>query len=137
AAAKERNLELAPVGDFDSPTGKGVVGTVEGKRVAIGQARFLSELSVGTEALDQDADRLRRDGATVVFISVGGTLAGLLAIADPIKTETKAALEAIRSDGIRVVMLTGDNRTTALAVARRLGISEVEAEVLPDGKAAV
>ncbi|MFZ5689642.1 MAG: heavy metal translocating P-type ATPase [Pseudomonadota bacterium] len=137
SAAKERKIELAPVQDFDSPTGKGAVGTVDGKRVAIGQATFLAELSVATESLQPDADRLRGDGATVVFVAVGGRLAGLLAIADPIKTETRAALEALRAENIRVVMLTGDNRTTALAVAKRLGIADVEAEVLPDGKAAV
>jgi Cu+-exporting ATPase len=137
SAAKERKIALAPVQDFDSPTGKGAIGTVDGKRVAIGQTKFLSELSIKTESLHQEADRLRGDGATVVFVAVDGKLAGLLAIADPIKTETRTALDALRSDNIRVVMLTGDNRTTALAVAGKLGIAEVEAEVLPDGKASV
>ncbi len=137
AAAKDRNLALTPVQDFDSPTGKGAIGTVDGKRIAIGQDKFLAELSVETASLQPDAGRLRADGATVVFVAVDGKLAGLLAIADPIKTETRAALEALRADNIRVVMLTGDNRTTAQAVAARLGIAEVEAEVLPDGKAAV
>jgi Cu+-exporting ATPase len=137
SAAKERKLALATVQDFDSPTGKGATGVVDGKRVAIGQNKFLAELSVETESLQQEADRLRGAGATVVFVAVDGRLAGLLAIADPIKTETRAALEALRADKIRVVMLTGDNRTTALAVAKTLGITDVEAEVLPDGKAAV
>jgi Cu+-exporting ATPase len=94
-------------------------------------------LSVDTASLHEDADRLRGDGATVVFAAVDGKLSGLLAIADPIKAETRSALEALRAENIRVVMLTGDNRTTALAVAKKLGIDDVEAEVLPDGKAAV
>jgi Cu+-exporting ATPase len=137
AAAKERKLELGPVRDFDSPTGKGVVGVVDGKRVAIGQGRFFAELSIDTASMQRDAERLRGDGATVVFVAVDGKLAGLLSISDPVKTETRAALEALRAENIRVVMLTGDNRTTALAVAKSLGITDVEAEVLPDGKAAV
>jgi Cu+-exporting ATPase len=137
SAAKERNLALAPVQDFDSPTGKGVVGVVDGRRIAIGQGKFFAELSIDTTGLHHDADRLRGDGATVVFVAVDGKLAGLLAISDPIKSETRAALEALRAEKIRVVMLTGDNRTTALAVAGKLGIADVEAEVLPDGKAAV
>ncbi len=137
AAAKERDLQVAAVQDFDSPTGKGVTGSVDGKRIAIGQGKFFAELSIDTSSFQADADRLRESGATVVFVSVDGQIAGLLAIADPIKTETRAALEALRADHIRVVMLTGDNRTTALAVANRLGIADVEAEVLPDGKATV
>jgi len=136
-AAKARNLDLAPVQDFDSPTGKGAVGMVEGKRIAIGNANFLGELNVATDALAADADRLRADGATVVFVSIDGTLAGALAIADPVKAETRSALDALRADKVRIVMLTGDNRTTALAVARKLRIDEVEADVLPDGKSAV
>jgi Cu+-exporting ATPase len=137
SGAKERKLALAPVQDFDSPAGKGAIGLVEGKRVAIGQTSFMSELKVDTESLQKDAERLRADGATVVFVGVDGKPAGLLAISDPVKTETRAALDALRADKIRVVMLTGDNRTTALAVAKKLGIADVEAEVLPDGKAAV
>jgi Cu+-exporting ATPase len=123
--------------DFDSPTGKGAVGNVEGKRVVIGQNKFLAELAIATASLHADADRLRGDGATVVFVAVDGKLVGLLAISDPIKAETRAALDALRAEHIRVVMLTGDNRVTALAVAKSLGIDEVEAEILPDGKAAV
>ena len=136
-AAKDRQLDLAPVQEFDSPTGKGAVGVVEGKRIAIGNANFLSELNTATDTLQSEAERLRGDGATVIFVSVDGTLAGALAVADPIKTETRAALDALRADNIHIVMLTGDNRTTALAVARKLGIDEVEAEVLPDGKSDV
>ncbi len=137
AEAKERQLALADPGDFDSPTGKGAVGTVEGRRVAIGNAGFLAELGIATDALEADGDRLRGDGATVVFVAVDGRPAGLVAIADPIKATTPAALRALKGEGIRVIMLTGDNRRTADAVARRLGIEEVEAEVLPDQKSAV
>ena len=137
AAAKDRKLALANVDGFDSPTGKGAIGTIDGRQVAIGSASFLAELTIDTGSLHAEADRLRGDGATVVFVAAGGKAAGLIAISDPIKAETHAALEALRAEAIRVVMLTGDNRTTALAVARQLGISDVEAEVLPDGKAAV
>jgi Cu+-exporting ATPase len=136
-AAKNRNLALAQVSGFDSPTGKGAIGVVEGKRIAIGNANFLAELNIATQSLTTEAERLRGDGATVVFVSIDGALAGALAIADPIKAETRAALDALRADKIKIVMLTGDNHTTALAVARKLGIDDVEADVLPDGKSAV
>ena len=136
-AAKARKLDLAVVQNFDSPTGKGAVGVVDGKRIAIGNANFLSELNIAVDALAAEAQRLRADGATVVFVSIDAALAGALAIADPIKAETRAALDALRADKVRIVMLTGDNRTTALAVARKLGIDEIEADVLPDGKSAV
>ena len=137
AAAAERKIELAPVRGFDAPAGKGVIGMVEGKRLALGNAKFLAELNIDTAALAQEAERLRGDGATVIFLAVNGKLAGVIAIADPVKPTTPTALAALSADGVRVVMLTGDNRTTALAVAKRLGISEVEAEVLPDQKSAV
>jgi Cu+-exporting ATPase len=136
-AAAERHVAPAPVADFDSPTGKGVVGKVEGRAAALGNAAFLGELGISTQALDGEADRLRQDGATAIYIALDGKAAGVIAIADPIKPTTVAALRALMADGIRVVMLTGDNRTTALAVARKLGITEVEAEVLPDRKSAV
>lgn len=136
-AATERGIDTAPVSDFDSPTGKGAVGMVEGKRVALGNAKFLNELSIDTAALTTDAETLREDGATAIFIAVNGTATGILAIADPVKVTTPDALAALKADGMRVVMLTGDNRTTAQAVARRLGIDEVEADVLPDQKSAV
>jgi Cu+-exporting ATPase len=137
AAAGERKLNLSPVGEFDSPTGKGVVGVVEGRRLALGNARFLRELGVQTNALEQDAERLRHEGATAIFLAVDGKVAAVIAIADPVKSTTPDALNALSQEGIRVVMLTGDNKTTADAVARRLGITEVEAEVLPDQKSAV
>ena len=137
AAAAERKLELAPVRGFDAPAGKGVIGMVERQRLALGNAPFLAELNIDVTSLAQEAERMRADGATAVFLAVNGKPAGIIAIADPVKASTRDALEALKADGIRVVMLTGDNRTTALAVARRLGIDEVEAEVLPDQKSAV
>ena len=137
AAAAERNLALSPVRDFDSPVGKGVIGMIEDKRLALGNARFLGELNVDTSALSAEAERLRGEGATAIFLAVNGKPAGVIAIADPVKATTPDALRALAAEGIRVVMLTGDNRTTAQAVARRLGIAEVEAEVLPDRKSAI
>ncbi len=136
-AAAERKIAFAAVVGFDAPAGKGVVGTVEGRRLALGNARFLAELKISTAALEGEAERLRRDGATAVFLAVDGKVSGILAIADPVKSTTPAALQALTQEGMRVVMLTGDNKTTAQAVARRLGITEVEAEVLPDQKSAV
>jgi P-type Cu+ transporter len=136
-AAAGRKLELAPASDFDSPAGKGVTGTVEGKKVALGNARFLSELSIDASSLREEAERLRGDGATAIFLAVDGKAAGVIAIADPIRQTTPEALSALGADRIRLVMLTGDNRTTAQAVARQLDIGEVEAEVLPDQKGAV
>ena len=137
AAAKARSIPLAKVMGFDSPTGKGAIGMVERKRIVIGNARFLSELNIDTKPLAQEAENLRQDGATVIFIAVNGKLAGALAIADPLKPTTLAALDALRAEGLRIVMLTGDNRTTANAIARKLGIADVEADVLPDQKAEI
>ncbi len=137
AAATDRGVTLSAVGDFDSPTGKGVAGRVEGRKVALGSSTFLGERGVETSSLASHAERLRRDGATVVFAAVDGNVAGLLGIADPVKATTPETLNQLRNQGLRIVMLTGDNRTTAEAVARRLGISEIEAEVLPDQKSAV
>ena len=136
-AAKERNLALANVEEFDSPTGKGVTGKVDGKLILLGNANFFKSASIETRPLEAQAEKLRGDGATVINVAVNGKLAGILAIADPVKTSTPEALKALAAEGIRVIMLTGDNRTTANAVAKRLGISEVEAEVLPDQKSAV
>jgi P-type Cu+ transporter len=136
-AAKERDLTLASVEGFDSPTGKGVTGTVEGKTIHLGNAAFLKSLGIETAALEAQAETLRAEGATVINIAVDGKLAGVLAIADPVKPSTPEALKALAAEGIRVIMLTGDNRTTANAIARRLEISDVEAEVLPDQKSAV
>jgi Cu+-exporting ATPase len=136
-AADERGIATAQVSDFDSPTGKGAVGKVEGKRIALGNAKFLSELGVDVSELATPAEELRKEGATAIFMSVDGAVAGAFGIADPIKTTTPEALRGLKADGIRVVMLTGDNWTTAKAVARRLEIDDVEAEVLPDQESAV
>ena len=136
-AAEARGVSISPVVDFDSPTGRGAVGIVEGKRVALGNAKFLGELGIGVTGLANQAEELRRDGATAIFMAVDGRVAGLLAIADPVKGSTPEALRGLRAEGVRVVMLTGDNWTTAKSVARRLGIDDVEAEVLPDEKSAV
>ncbi|MFB6417531.1 MULTISPECIES: heavy metal translocating P-type ATPase [Bradyrhizobium] len=136
-AAKEKQLVFGEVEQFDSPTGKGATGKVDGKTVALGNARYLASIGIDTTALDAEAERLRGDGATVINMAVDSRLAGLFAIADPVKASTPEALKALAAEGIKVIMLTGDNRTTAEAVARRLGIAEVEAEVLPDQKSAV
>jgi Cu+-exporting ATPase len=136
-AAKERNLELGKVDAFDSPTGKGATGKGEGKTVVLGNAALLASLGVETGSMNDEAERLRGDGATVINIAVDGKLAGLFAIADPVKQSTPDALKALTAEGIKVIMLTGDNRTTAKAIARKLGITDVEAEVLPDQKSAV
>jgi Cu+-exporting ATPase len=137
AAAQERRLALSPVSAFDSPTGKGVVGMVDGRRISLGNAKFLREIGIDTVDLDGEAERLRADGATAIFLAVDGKIAAVIAIADPVKPTTSEALKLLAQDGVRVVMLTGDNRTTAQAVARRLGIENVEAEVLPEQKSAV
>jgi len=137
AAASERGIATLPVKGFDSPTGKGAIGLVERKRVVIGNARFLAELNIPLSALEGEADRLRKDGATAIFMAIDGKPAGVIAIADPVKATTPEALAGLTAAGIHVVMLTGDNRATAEAVARKLGIAEVEADVLPDQKSAV
>ncbi len=136
-AAEEKKLKLPEVKDFDSPTGKGAKGIVEGKRITLGNAAFLKSEGVDATALFKEAEALRQDGATAIFIGIDKAAAGVIAIADPIKATTPDALKALREANIRIVMLTGDNRTTAEAVARRLGITEVEADVLPDQKAAI
>ena len=136
-AARERKLALTPVTDFDSPTGKGVVGVVDGRRLALGNAKFLATLGVDATPLANEAEQRRREGATAIFLAVESKLAGLLAIADPVKATTREAIAALAKEGIRVVMVTGDNRTTAQAVASALGIADVEAEVLPEQKIAV
>lgn len=133
-AARARELTLADAGNFDAPTGKGVIGTVEGHRVALGNTRLLEDLNVEPGRFVAMAEDLRRDGQTVMFVAVDDAVAGLIGVADPIKETTAKAINDLRADGVRVVMLTGDNRTTAEAVARRLGIDEVEAEVLPQQK---
>ncbi|MCG7392942.1 heavy metal translocating P-type ATPase [Microvirga sp. ACRRW] len=137
AAAEKEGIATAPVADFDSPTGKGALGTVEGRRIVLGNKAFLAEHGIDVAPLAEQADRLREDGATAIFAGVDGKVAGAIAIADPVKASTPEALAGLKAEGVRVVMLTGDNWTTAKAVARRLGIDDVEAEVLPDQKSAV
>jgi Cu+-exporting ATPase len=137
AAAEARKLAIAKVIGFDSPSGKGAIGMLNRKRIVIGNAKFLGELKIATDALADKADAMRREGATAVFVAVNGKVAGIIGIADAVKASTPQALAALRDAGMRIVMLTGDNKITAEAVAKRLGISEVEADVLPDKKADV
>ena len=136
-AAEERKLTLAEPADFRSVTGQGVLGRIEGRMVALGNARLMEAQAASLGALDAAADGLRATGATALFVAVDGRAADVLAVADPIKASTRAALAALRADGIRIVMLTGDNRRTAEAVAAQLGISDVRADVLPDRKHAI
>jgi Cu+-exporting ATPase len=137
AGAAQRSVRVPEATHFRSITGKGVAGNVEGSDVILGNARLLEEHGADTSALEADAARLRQEGQTVVFLAIAGKLAGLLGVADPIKESTPAALRELRAQGLRIVMLTGDNETTAHAVARQLGIEEVHADVLPQQKNAV
>jgi Cu+-exporting ATPase len=137
SGAKERGVSLVDVSEFESVTGKGVIGTIEGHRVAIGNVKMMESLSVSVEPLKVKADELRRTGQTVMFVAVDGRAAGTVGVADPVKDSARDAIGVLHAEGIRVVMLTGDNRTTAEAVARILGIDHVEADVLPDQKATV
>ena len=136
-AAQTRSLALSEATEFDSPVGKGVVGRVDGKALILGGVRLLQEHGVDLTAVAAEADQARAEGATTVFLAVEGRLVALFAIADPIKASTAEAIQALKAEGIRLVMMTGDNRVTALAVAQRLGLDDVEAEVLPQDKAAV
>jgi Cu+-exporting ATPase len=136
-AATARGLALTAAQDFDSPVGKGVIGTVENRRIAIGNRQFLAELGIYVAPLQAESEKLGQGGATVVLVAVDDEAAGLIAIADPIKASTPKAIAALKAAGIRIVMLTGDTRTTANAVAGQLGIAEVHAEVLPDVKGKV
>jgi Cu+-exporting ATPase len=137
AAARTRGLALAEATDFSAPAGKGAAGTVEGRRIVAGNRAMMDAAGIDVTALESDADALRQEGATALFVGVDGRAAGVIAIADPVKPAALAAVAALRKAGVRIVMLTGDNRTTAQAVASRLGISEVEAEILPEDKAHV
>ncbi len=135
--AKSRGLNLADVRDFDSPSGKGALGWVEGKCVTLGNAAYLKERGIDAGDFELEANRLRENGATAIYVGIDAKAAGVLAIKDPVKATTREALEALKQDKIRLVMLTGDNAVTARAVAAELGIDEVEADVLPDQKAKV
>jgi Cu+-exporting ATPase len=136
-AAKERSISLFKTSEFDSPTGKGVVGKVDGRALALGNAKFLGEIGIDVSALQDEAGALRRDGATAIFVAINGRAAGVIAIADPIKNSTPGAIDALHKQKIRIVMMTGENKTTAEAVARKLGIEEVQADVLPERKGSV
>jgi Cu+-exporting ATPase len=135
AAANEKGLALVEAADFDAPAGKGVRGAVDGHAATVGAEAFLAECGVDLREIAATAEPLRRDGATAIFVAIDNRAAGAIGVADPLKPTTPAALQALRAAGVRVVMLTGDNRTTAEAVAAKLGITEVEAEVLPQNKA--
>ncbi|MBA2125695.1 haloacid dehalogenase [Hyphomicrobium methylovorum] len=133
-SANERGLKLSAVSEFDSPIGKGVTGIVDGQRLVIGNARIMEQAQIDTQAFDEPADQLRKDGSTAIFVGSDDKVIGILAIADPVKPTTPEAVAALKGAGIKVIMLTGDNATTAKAVAAKLGIEEVEAEVLPEDK---
>jgi len=137
AGAVERKSTPVDAADFDSHTGKGVSGTVDGAKVLLGNLKLMEDFSVDTAALANRAEEMRKEGQTVMFVAADGKLAGLLAVSDPIKESTPAAIRQLHEEGMLVVMLTGDNRATAEAVAAKLGIDQVVAEVLPDEKAAV
>lgn len=134
-AAAEKGLSLENVEGFDSPTGKGVIGKIGGRSIMVGNIKLMQDHGIDVSTLSVQADNLRQDGATVIFLAVDGKPSGLLAIADPIKQTTPTALADLRGLGLRIVMLTGDNRITAEAVGRKLGIEEIEAEILPEDKA--
>jgi Cu+-exporting ATPase len=137
AGAKYRGIDLGEVTDFASITGKGVSGVVDGKPVALGNAAMMAEHDVSIARLDAQADGLRAIGQTVMFVAVDGTLAGFVSVADPVKESSAEAIRALRAEGLRVVMVTGDTEATAQAVAKSVGIDEVRAGVLPDQKAKV
>jgi len=136
-AALARELLLAEPSDFDAPAGKGVAGEVEGRQVAIGSGAWIEARGAATAPFGAQAGALRRDGATAVFVAVDGEVAGVLGVADAVKDTTLEAVKALRAAGLRIVMLTGDNRATAEAIGRSLGIEEIEAEIMPDAKSAI
>lgn len=136
-AAKDKNVTLASVSDFDAPTGKGIMGTISGRRIAIGNARLLRELCAQDSAFMARADELRSQGATVMFMAIDGKPAAMLAVEDPIKASTPEALNTLQAMGIEVVMLTGDSKKTAEAVAKKLGITQVIADVMPEDKSRI
>ena len=136
-AAEEKSLAISEPSEVDQPVGKGITGSIDGRRIIAGNARFMDEQNIPTAELSERADRLRSEGATAIFLGIDGKIAGAIGIADPVKETTPAALLALAEAGIHVIMLTGDNRVTAEAIARRLGITDIEADVLPDQKSAI
>ena len=137
AGAEKKGIQLAEARDFRSITGKGVVGAVDGKQVALGNRRLLEELGVAAGEFSARSEELRKDGQTVMFVVVDRSVAGLIGVADPVKPSTPEAIRMLHDDGVKIVMLTGDNRTTAEAVAKKLGIDEIQAEVLPEQKSEI
>jgi P-type Cu+ transporter len=137
SSARERGLTLQEAREFSSITGKGVSGTVDGRQIVVGNAKLIETSSTEAQDLERRADEWRRQGATVMYVAIDSRPAGILAVADPVKASTPAALEALRADHVRIVMLTGDNRRTAAAIAEKLGITLIEAEVLPEQKNAI
>ena len=136
-AAEERGLKIAAVTGFQSRTGRGVLGTIDGRSVALGNRKLCEELQLNSQIGIERSEQLRREGQAVMFVAVDGKVAGLIGVADPIKATSREAIAALKKDGIRIIMLTGDSRTTAEAVARQLGLDEVRAEVLPEQKGQV
>jgi len=134
AGAEARGVQIPIATNFESLTGKGVRGTVDGREILLGNKALMDAAAVDSSSMVQHADQLRSDGQTVMFVAVDGKIAGLLGVADPIKDSTPQAIRLLREDGIRIVMLTGDNRITAESVAKKLGLDQVQAEVLPDRK---
>jgi Cu+-exporting ATPase len=132
--AKSRGVKLPEASDFDAVTGKGVKGTVSGKAVSLGNAMMMQEVGIDDAALSGRADALRADGKTAMFVAVGGRLAGIVAVADPVKATTAEAIEALHRSGLKIIMATGDNERTARAVAEKLGIDDIRADILPEGK---
>jgi Cu+-exporting ATPase len=134
AGAKDKGVAIQPAATFDSVTGKGVRGTVDGRAAALGNRKLMEQEQVTIAAVEQDVEALRREGRTVMFVAIDGRLAGFIGVADPIKASSAEAVAALQADGVKVIMLTGDSKVTALAVAAKLGIEAVEAEVLPEQK---
>jgi Cu+-exporting ATPase len=135
--AEERSLQFGKTSDFESKTGRGVVATVDGRRVALGNSKLIDELGLVSASAVDHAERLRREGQTAMFVAVDNAIAGLVSVADPIKSSTADAIASLHAEGLRIIMVTGDSRTTAEAVARKLNLDDVRAEVLPDQKSRV
>jgi Cu+-exporting ATPase len=135
--AQDRALALSSATNFESRTGRGVIASVDGKKVALGNLRLVEEMNVNADGARERAEILRREGQTAMFVALDGRIAGLIAVADPIKSSTADAIAALHAEGIRIVMVTGDSRTTAEAVARKLKLDDVRAEVLPEQKSQV
>ena len=137
AGTRERGIKITEAADFRSVTGKGVLGNVDGKKVGMGNQKLLDEMGVRPAELSERGEELRRDGQTVMSVVVEREMVGLIGVADPIKKSTPEAIQLLHKEGVKIVMLTGDNRTTAEAVAKKLGIDEIQAEVLPEQKGEV